>query len=123
MPADSDREVVAPPTETVPPLTSSGTIKVPPIAMPAEPVRLFNREFSWLDFNRRVLAEAFDATVPLLERVKFLSITSTNLDEFVMVRVGAIRELIATGIQERSPDGLTPKQQMRGIRERMRALL
>ncbi|HUP45412.1 MAG TPA: polyphosphate kinase 1 [Thermoanaerobaculia bacterium] len=97
-------------------------IKVPPIAVPAEPVRLFNREFSWIDFDRRVLAEARDPSVPLLERVKFLSIASNNLDEFLMVRVGAIRELVVTGIQERSSDGLTPKQQIKGIRERVKAL-
>ncbi|HVR40818.1 MAG TPA: polyphosphate kinase 1 [Thermoanaerobaculia bacterium] len=84
---------------------------------------LFNREFSWIEFNRRVLAEAEDAAVPLLDRVKFLSIASTNLDEFQMVRVGTIRELIASGIQERSADGLTPKQQLKGIRERTRRLL
>lgn len=98
-------------------------MKVPPIAVPAEPVRLFNREFSWIEFNRRVLAEAQDATVPLLERLKFLSITSTNLDEFFMVRVGAIREVVRTGIQERSADGLLPKQHLKGIRERVRALM
>lgn len=97
-------------------------VKVPPIAVPAEPVRLFNREFSWIDFDRRVLAEARDASVPLLERVKFLSIAANNLDEFLMVRVGAIRELVVSGIQERSPDGLTPKQQIKGIRERVKAL-
>lgn len=91
--------------------------------MPAEPVRLFNREFSWIEFNRRVLAEAQEPSVPLLERVKFLSIASTNLDEFFMVRVGAIRELVNTGIQERSADGLLPKQHLKGIRERVRGLM
>ena len=98
-------------------------IKVPPIAVPAEPVRLFNREFSWIEFNRRVLAEALDPSVPLLERVKFLAIASNNLDEFLMVRVGAIRELVSTRIQERSPDGLTPKQQSKGILERVTGLM
>lgn len=113
------------PTVTPTPAASAppAPARVPPIAVPAEPVRLFNREFSWIEFNRRVLAEAADETVPLLERVKFLSIVSTNLDEFMMVRVGTVRELIATGIQERSADGLTPKQQLRGIRERVTALL
>ena len=84
---------------------------------------LFNRELSWLEFNRRVLAEADDGSVPLLERVKFLGITANNLDEFLMVRVGAIRTLIAGGIRERSPDGLTPKQQLRAIRDRVKVLL
>lgn len=84
---------------------------------------LFNRELSWLDFNRRVLAEAESSSVPLLERVKFVSIVSTNLDEFLMVRVGAIRQLIASGIRERSVDGMTPKLQLTAIRRHARSLL
>ncbi|MFZ2493885.1 MAG: polyphosphate kinase 1 [Thermoanaerobaculia bacterium] len=97
--------------------------KVPPITHPPEAVRLFNREFSWLEFNRRVLAEAQDESVPLLERLKFLSIASNNLDEFLMVRVGAIRELVASGVRERSVDDLTPKQQLKGIRDRVKLLM
>lgn len=117
-------ETIAPPTPATPaPSAPAASARVPPIALPAEPVRLFNREFSWIEFNRRVLAEAKDDSLPLLERVKFLSIASTNLDEFMMVRVGTVRELMATGIQERSADGLTPKQQLKGIRERVNALL
>jgi polyphosphate kinase len=84
--------------------------------------RFLNRELSWLEFNRRVLAEAESEGVPLLERAKFLSITATNLDEFLMVRVGGIRQLIASGIREKSIDGLTPKQQLKVIRERVKAL-
>jgi polyphosphate kinase len=116
-------EQVAPVATSATPPASVAPVRVPPIALPAEPVRLFNREFSWIEFNRRVLAEARDESVPLLERAKFLSIASTNLDEFMMVRVGTVRELMATGIQEKSADGLTPKQQLRGIRERVTALL
>ena len=85
-------------------------------------IPLFNRESSWLEFNRRVLAEAESEEVPLLERAKFLSITATNLDEFLMVRVGGIRQLIAGGIRDRSTDGLTPRQQLKAIRERVKAL-
>ena len=85
-------------------------------------VPLFNRELSWLEFNRRVLAEAESADVPLVERAKFLAITAANLDEFLMVRVGGIRRLIDNGIRERSMDGLTPKQQLKAIRERVKAL-
>ncbi|HEV7243123.1 MAG TPA: polyphosphate kinase 1 [Thermoanaerobaculia bacterium] len=85
-------------------------------------IPLFNRELSWLEFNRRVLAEAETEDVPLLERAKFLSITATNLDEFLMVRVGGIRQLIESGIRERSMDGLTPKQQLKAIRDRVKAL-
>jgi polyphosphate kinase len=132
MAPDADRETTAPaevpsaapaaaPAAT--PSPAPQAIKVPPIVVPAEPVRLFNREFSWIEFNRRVLAEAQNPDVPLLERVKFLSIASSNLDEFLMVRVGTIRDLIATGITERSADGLTPKQQLKGIRERIKALM
>lgn len=94
-----------------------------PIAPAAAPLPLFNRELSWLEFNRRVLAEAESPSVPLLERLKFLSITSSNLDEFLMVRTGAVHQLIASGIRERSVDGMTPKQQLTAIRRRARALL
>ena len=85
-------------------------------------VPLFNRELSWLEFNRRVLAEAEQASAPLLEKLKFLSITATNLDEFLMVRAGAIRKLIANNIRDRSIDGMTPRQQLKAIRERTKAL-
>jgi polyphosphate kinase len=94
----------------------------PAIILLALDIPLFNRELSWLEFNRRVLAEAENHDVPLLERAKFLSITATNLDEFLMVRVGGIRQLIASAIRERSVDGMTPKQQLKAIRERVKAL-
>jgi len=81
---------------------------------------LLNREYSWLDFNRRVLGEAETSTVPLLERLKFIAITANNLDEFLMVRLGGIRDMIAAGISERSPDGLTASQQLKGVRSRVR---
>ncbi len=120
--SEPDRESTLAVETPVPTATIGGTVKVPPITVPAEPVRLFNRELSWLEFNRRVLAEAEDTSVPLLERVKFLSIAANNLDEYLMVRVGSIRDLVTAGIVERSPDGLTPKQQLKSIRERIRAL-
>lgn len=96
---------------------------------PAEPGRsthvtpLFNRELSWLEFNRRVLAEAENPEVPLLERLKFASIAASNLDEFFMIRVGGLRDLIEVGITERSADGLTPRQQLDGIRSRVAELM
>lgn len=84
---------------------------------------LFNREFSWLAFNARVLAEARNGEVPLLERLKFVSIAASNLDEFFMIRVGGIRDLLEAGVTERSADGLPPRQQLTGIRERTRNLI
>lgn len=71
----------------------------------------FNRELSWIEFNKRVLEEAQDKNNPLLERVKFLSIFSTNLDEFFMIRVAGIQRQIASGVNELSSDGLTAQDQ------------
>ncbi|MEX2626255.1 MAG: polyphosphate kinase 1 [Ilumatobacteraceae bacterium] len=74
--------------------------------------RLLNRELSWLDFNDRVLALAAEPGIPLLERAKFVAISSNNLDEFFQVRVAALRDQIAAGIESPAPDGRSPVQQM-----------
>lgn len=74
--------------------------------------RFLNRELSWLEFNQRVLSLAEEPGIPLLERAKFLAISSSNLDEFHQVRVAALRDQIAAGIETPAPDGRTPLQQM-----------
>ncbi len=88
-----------------------------------DPSLYLNRELSWLEFNRRVLDEAHDTRHPLLERVKFLAIFSTNLDEFFMIRVSGLKDQLAAGITTPLSDGLTPAQALAGIRERVLPML
>ena len=95
-----------------------------PITLPYEgPSRFINRELSWLAFNWRVLEEAANPSIPLFERVRFLAISATNLDEFFTVRVAGLREMIHEGISQISADGMTPQQQLEKINDDVRALM
>src|SRR3954466_10323964 len=99
---------------------------ISPLGMPHDslpPALFFNRELSGLEFNARVLHEAFDERNPLLERVKFLAIFSTNLDEFYMVRVAGLRRRIAVGVTYASPVALPPHEQLDAIERRVAELV
>jgi polyphosphate kinase len=88
-----------------------------------DPSLYLNRELSWLEFNRRVLHEAQDRRTPLLERLKFLAIFSSNLDEFFQVRVAGLKQQSAAGIVERTADGMTPEDQLSAISSIVRELV
>jgi len=94
-------------------------------AVPAlnDPALYLNREISWLAFNARVLGEARDQTQPLLERVKFIAITHTNLDEYYMVRVSGLQQQVAAGMTDVSPDGMTSVEQLTRLRARVGPML
>ena len=89
----------------------------------SDPQYYLNRELSWLEFNNRVLHEACDSRTPLLERLKFLAIFSSNLDEFFMVRIAALKEQLEANVSQLSPDGRTPQEQLEAISQRLRPLV
>jgi polyphosphate kinase len=88
-----------------------------------DPSLYLNRELSWLEFNGRVLHEALDPRTPLLERLKFVAIFSSNLDEFFQVRVAGLKQQAAAGIVERTADGMTPEDQLSAISAIVRELV
>ncbi len=87
------------------------------------PENFFNRDLSWLEFNKRVLEEAFNKDLPLLDRIKFISIFSSNLDEFYMIRVSGLVEQIRARVIEPTIDGLTPIEELRGIEKQVKPTL
>ncbi|MCC6995843.1 MAG: polyphosphate kinase 1 [Deltaproteobacteria bacterium] len=97
---------------------------VAPVAVSlADPQLYINRELSWLEFNQRVLDQALDDSVPLFERMKFLAITASNLDEFFMVRVAGVKTQLAGGVADAGPDGLSPAEQLARISARTHAMV
>jgi polyphosphate kinase len=104
------------PGDAAPPADSAQP-EAPPVEL-SDPSLLINRELGWLEFNQRVLDQAFDAAHPLLERVKFLAIVGSNLDEFFMVRVATLLKKYRAGLEDIAPDGLNTEQQLVAIRRR-----
>src|SRR5215468_4130361 len=102
---------------------ASGTDAGSPAIAPDRPGRFINRELSWLDFNHRVLEEAENPRHPLLERLRFVSISASNLDEFYSVRVAGLIGQAKAGVTAVSPDGRTPAQQLTEIKIRAESLL
>jgi polyphosphate kinase len=88
-----------------------------------DPAHYFNRELSWIEFNNRVLHEAFDPQTPLLERLKFLAIFSSNLDEYFMVRIAALKQQVEVGVGKLSIDGRTPAEQLQLIDDRLHPIV
>jgi len=109
-------------TITVNPESNGGAVASDGKPLLESPERYVNREFSWLQFNRRVLEETQNSAHPLLERIRFLSISAANLDEFFMVRVAGLEGQVREGISNRSADGRTPLRQLNEALDEIRKL-
>ncbi|HEX7603017.1 MAG TPA: polyphosphate kinase 1, partial [Polyangiaceae bacterium] len=110
-----------PPVSSAAPLSGNGAASVD--ADLRSPSLYLNRELSWLEFNARVLAEGENEAVPVLERLKFLAIVGSNLDEFFMVRVAGLKQQLTGEVGELGPDGMTPAEQLSAISERVHELV
>ncbi|MEB3357666.1 MAG: polyphosphate kinase 1 [Synechococcales bacterium] len=111
-------------TEATPDKPRANTAPAPEPATPlTDPQYYLNRELSWLEFNDRVLHEATDPRTPLLERLKFMAIFSSNLDEFFMVRVAVLQQQVEAGVSQRTPDGRSPQEQLNDICKRLRPMV
>jgi len=118
---------------TEPAASANGAVVSPPAplsatVLPTEPdirstALYLNRELSWLEFNARVLAEAENEAVPLLERLKFHAIVASNLDEFFMVRVAGLKQQLTGEVAEMGPDGMTVAEQLTAVASRVHALV
>src|SRR3954471_5426081 len=98
-------------------------IHLSPSAADVSPQEFLNRDVEWLEFNRRVLHEALDDRTPLLERLRFIQIFTSNLDEYFMKRVGGLKRQGPGGGGKQTPDGLTPPQSLAGIRNTLLPML